>query len=235
LLGGGGLYGVNVARGTKPGDSLYLAKILSEKAQFAITFNEKDKAKLNMEFAGNRAEEMDQVLSEPNSDNKDAKVEQLLNDFNNEISQAKTRLEKIAPAVAANNKSEQAGDNPTAETPNEDSSVFSANLGKDNAGLDLSDEVKKEEPQPVAEPALPSAPTSTPAKTEQSASSTETLKPADTKTILDQAKDSLNKEDYNDTLNKLDEATNVITQVSDKGQVKGEAENATTTAPVPEK
>src|SRR3989338_7524674 len=59
-----GIGGVYASKNSKPGDSLYIAKIISEKAKFAITFDEEDKAKLGVEFAVNRAREMKLVLDE---------------------------------------------------------------------------------------------------------------------------------------------------------------------------
>jgi len=61
VIGVGGVY---ESKNSKPGDSLYIAKIISEQAQLAMTFNDKDKARLGLEFATNRAKEITQVLEE---------------------------------------------------------------------------------------------------------------------------------------------------------------------------
>ena len=53
-----------MAEKTKPGDSLYIAKIVSEKTQYALTFDDKSKAQLGLQFATNRVEEMNKVLAE---------------------------------------------------------------------------------------------------------------------------------------------------------------------------
>lgn len=92
-----GIGGVYVSKNSKPGDSLYIAKIISEKAQLAITFNEKEKAKLGLEFATNRAKEITQVLQESKESEKkkDEKVEQLSQNFKKEISQVRNRLTTI--------------------------------------------------------------------------------------------------------------------------------------------
>ena len=82
-----GVGGVYASKNSKPGDSLYIAKIISEKAQLAMTFDEKGKAKLGLEFATNRAKEITQVLEEQNypEDQKTQKVEQLTQNFKKEI------------------------------------------------------------------------------------------------------------------------------------------------------
>src|SRR3989339_293021 len=79
VLLGGGFFSLNAAKDTKPGDSLYIAKIISEKTQFALTFNEKKKVKLGIEFAGNRAKEITQVLSEEGD--VEIRVEKLKDNF----------------------------------------------------------------------------------------------------------------------------------------------------------
>ena len=61
---GGSVLSLRAARNTTPGDSMYIAKILSEKTQYALTFNEKSKAKLGLEFAGNRVKEINKVLAQ---------------------------------------------------------------------------------------------------------------------------------------------------------------------------
>ena len=80
VIGVGGVY---ASKNSKPGDSLYIAKIISEKAQFVMTFNEKDKAKLGLEFATNRAKEITQVLEESKEpeDSKGKTVEKLKQNF----------------------------------------------------------------------------------------------------------------------------------------------------------
>src|SRR3989344_6126605 len=86
---GSGILSIKASRDTKPCDSLYIAKIISEKTHQAITFDEKEKAKLEIKFAGNRADEIAKVLEQDNSEKKGDRVEKLTNDFKKEISAAK--------------------------------------------------------------------------------------------------------------------------------------------------
>ncbi|MFH1233829.1 MAG: DUF5667 domain-containing protein [Patescibacteria group bacterium] len=134
LLIVGGLVSVHASHNTKPGDSLYIAKIINEKAQFAIAFNEKEKTKLNLEFAINRAKEINQLLDEPAivELDKNQKVQKLTSNFKKEISQAKIRLNKINVVSGSQTK--------------EDSQFFSANLGKDNQRMEISEPMKPPPP-----------------------------------------------------------------------------------------
>ncbi|RLC36908.1 hypothetical protein DRH27_04535, partial [Candidatus Falkowbacteria bacterium] len=135
---GSGIISLRAARNTKPGDSFYIAKIFNEKAHQVFTFNEEEKARLGLEFAGNRAEELSQVLVEPGNGDKEEKVEKLVNNFKKEISVAKTRIEKInfkakSEEEPAEEMAEATG--PAAEE--DDLRVFSANADKDENGIQI--------------------------------------------------------------------------------------------------
>ncbi len=209
-LFGSGVASIYAARGAKPGDSLYIAKIISEKAQLAITFGEEKKAKLGLEFASNRAKEMSQVLiEEGNSEDKKEATEKLEEDFKKEIKVAKNRLKKMNIIKEDNGR--------------EDDEVFSANLGRENKGMEIYDQNKGNEKKEDV-------------KTENkqvAATSTvkEEIKNEETgiKSVLDQAEKMFIEKDYNGTVNKLEEAGKIINgEVDNKGEVKGESENTAT-------
>jgi len=89
---GGSIMSINASRNTTPGDSLYIAKKISEKTQFALTFSDKKKAQLNVSFAKNRAKEIAQVMQDETTEQeKQVVVARLKVDFNKEISNVKTR------------------------------------------------------------------------------------------------------------------------------------------------
>ena len=209
-----GIGGVYASKNSKPGDSLYIAKIISEKAQFAITFNDKDKAKLGLEFATNRAKEITQILRESKEpdDKKDEKVEQLTQNFKKEISQVKNRLTTIKEAGNKDNQNQ-------AEEPE----VFGANLSKDDQRMEISDqakpeEVKKEEIVLEGE----SEPTAT--TTEENLSSSGEA--------LEEVEKMFDEKDYSGTIDKIKEVKQIINQESDnfdEGEVKGVSETATST------
>jgi len=108
-----------------PADSpLYIAKTISERAQLAATFDETAKARLNLEFASQRAAEAQQINT--NSEDQQAKnnqLQQLSSNFKQEIDSARARISKIKPTT------------PNA-TP-DDSGVVSAQSGKDDKGIQV--------------------------------------------------------------------------------------------------
>ena len=206
FLAGGTFTSVRVARNTKPGDSLYIAKIASEKTQFALTFDQKEKAKLGISFANNRVDEINQVLAETSSDSNNAKVDTLIKDLKEQIGDVKTRIAKISPtAVNQNNNAE------------EGSEVFSASFSKDANGLQISDNNGITETKAAASTTAMAKATSTPA----------TSSIASTATILEEAKQLLDEDKYNDTLKKLDQADKSVTQ-ADQTEAKNDPATSTT-------
>jgi len=217
----GGILSLNASRDTKPGDSLYIAKIINEKAQIAFTFDEKKKAQLGLDFASNRAEELDQILAGENNQGKNDKVEKLVSNFKKEISGVKSRLEKIAKEEGSDSNSE------------EEAFVFSANIEKEENGIQISisdtglEDNALEIDQEVAIDESENQDTALDLPKES-----EVLKEVfnNPKQIIAEAKNLLNKEDYNGTLNRLEEADKAISQMNpEEDQNVEEAEQATST------
>jgi len=207
---GGGLFGATASKGTKPGDSLYVAKRISEKTQLALTFGEKEKAQLRIDFAGNRVEEIEQVLADNKENNAETKktVNDLVNNVKSEVGAAKNGLQKINKNAKIETKvTEKATKTPNnlgevknVAVKNDEDEVFSANLGKDKSGISTSEKeeavIKKEE---------------------------------DSKTLLTQAKESLKSDDVASTLSVLEKVDEAIDKAVDSGEVKGVSEEVATT------
>ena len=241
----GGILGLQAAKNAIPGDSLYIAKIVREKTKFALTFNDKNKARLGLEFAGNRAKEINQVLANADvSENKDEKVEKLMIDFHKEMSATKTRLEKInqnnkeIPVVSPDDNLEQEQDNVVetelAKNDEEDSHVFSANLGKDENGLQIYD---INESKNINTDTATNSEDITFVNDDQNASTTESestegesteTSTASPEEILKQAGDSLEDDDIGATLILMEEAGQVVDQQVDEQGVD-ESGSATST------
>lgn len=228
FLVGGTTGSLVIAQSTKPGDSLYIAKLISERTRTSFTFDEKEKVKLNMEFASNRIREIEQILAEPNKPAEETvkKVDDLEKNFKQEIASAKSGIEKIEK-----NKTAKTISNPRVETKppvavetsnpvdnkkEEPSKIFSANLGKTNEGMQVA-EGQKESIEPektVSQPEI-----------NQTFGST-------TKAIIDEAETLINSKDYKteDITSKLNEAIASLSDTSDnKGEVKGVTESASST------
>lgn len=190
---------VYASRNSRPGDSLYIAKLISQKTQLAITFNENDKAKLSLGFAANRAKEITQVLKD-SSDSDTTKVETLTKDFKKEISQAKTNLSAIKSTTPQNKEDEQ---------------VFGANLGKDDQGMEIAEPAKPE----IKENNEITVASSTPASKQADQILEEAEKMFDEKDY----DGAINKlEEVNKIINQADNG-------NESGQVKGESETASST------
>jgi hypothetical protein len=241
FIASAGMASIRASQGTKPGDSLYIAKIVSEQAQFALTFNEQEKAKLSMQFASNRAEELSKVLAEKNDGDKSAQVEDLVNNFRQEISDVKSRLAEITPAAVLTTDNDQSAkdvannEKPTSTTStnsnvasNENIHFYSANISKDNAGVQISQPNQKASTSSTAKPDDSSATTSNATSTAVGNQPANNSDSNDPQTILKQAEEMLDKNNYSETLNKLDEADKTINQLS-AGQVNSQSDNATTT------
>jgi hypothetical protein len=222
-----GTASIIAARETKPGDSLYAAKIAGEKAQLAFTFNEDDKTKLNMEFAGNRAEEISKILAETPSDKKDETVDNLVNDFKKEINSVRTRLEKNKPVenppIAKKTEADKSVNVNTENKDNlkgESGRFFGADIGKEDKGVEVSGSIGTNKTEET---------TTTPVAIDKPAVSTTTPKKLDDpQALLEEAKVFLDNKNYSETLNKLEEADKAISQVGQE-PVKEEAKTATTT------
>lgn len=61
---GSGVFGWQASQDTKPGDTMYMAKRLGERAQGMVTFGDTSIAKLNLELASKRVAELKQVTAD---------------------------------------------------------------------------------------------------------------------------------------------------------------------------
>ena len=223
LVIGGSALSLEASRWPNPGSSLYIARVVSEKAQLAITFNEQKKAKLDFQFTNNHIKDITADLAKVNEDNQ-VKAAELTQNFKKEIATAKTKLRAI--------KSTPETEGASAE---EDIRVFSANLGKEEKGLQVAipDYLNEPEEAPIAE--------SDNTINSQGATSTEAvgLEQAvnDTKIneahqILVEAEELFDEKDYDGTLDKLQEAENIVENIDnldDAGEVQGIRDEASST------
>jgi hypothetical protein len=91
LIVGGGFYDR-----LKPNDSLYIARIISEKARLNTTFDQEDRELLLARFASSHARDIANILmdSEFNTEENQDRVEELNYSFQNEISKVRDSVEK---------------------------------------------------------------------------------------------------------------------------------------------
>ncbi|MDD5290719.1 MAG: DUF5667 domain-containing protein [Patescibacteria group bacterium] len=227
LIVAGSAFSVGAARLTKPDSSLYIARIISEKAQLAVTFGEEKKAKLSFKFANDHAKDITEILAKTDSGDEagKSKTEKLSENFKNEMKVAKTKLKEMGAAPSKT------------EGGSEEDKVFSANLGREERGVQVSEPQKEEI---VAESNQTETGEVGIIKTEGAEKATNTPAkeagghPADlgdAHKILEEAEELFNEKDYGGTLNKLEEANNIVNNVGleDRGEVKGASDGATST------
>ncbi len=154
-----GVVGIRASEKTTPNDVLYIAKIISEKTEYAATFNEKSKAQLNVQFAKNRATELSAMASaSTDEENPDPRVQELSDSFKKEIASVRERLNKLQeaeakqatidaqaqakPKLKVNNKATVKSTTPEGTEVKGDSNnegeVFSADSSKDEKGIEIS-------------------------------------------------------------------------------------------------
>lgn len=227
--GGGSIYAAN---NSKPGDSLYIARIVSEQAQLAITFNSEKKEQLGLKFANDRAITITQVLSETNSEDNHEKVEKLTGDFKKEIGLVRSKISIIRNSQ--NNVAKIDSNESDANTQSEE--VFSANLSKDDKGVQISEPNKQvEESKPGDD--LKNNQTEKVETNIASSSVQEEVKSAelntDASTIVAEAEKLFDEKNYNGAYDQLQKVDNIIKNGTDNpsdssGEVKGVSESATT-------
>lgn len=88
---GGWVVAVNAASGSVPGDALYPVKIATERVQLRLTTSSEQRAKLHIEFAGRRLEEVGAVQSSARA-GKSVRVQSALESFRKEIASAQTEI-----------------------------------------------------------------------------------------------------------------------------------------------
>lgn len=216
----GGAASLLAARGTKPGDSFYIAKVVSEKTRYTFTFGDKEKAKLAVEFATNRTKEITQILEEENGE-KEKKVEKLSSNFKREISVAKKKLGKIGISL---DKEEEV-------------KVFGANLEKDNVGLQVAEQVAEtasgDNPACLASQCEAGGSEVAEEKIKEPALATSTAVSTDgdikIKDVFSEAEKLFDEKNYNATLDKLAEVNRAIDKEAAGEEANGENGSATTT------
>lgn len=154
-----GVVGIRASQKTTPHDVLYIAKIISEKTEYAATFDEKAKAQLNVQFAKNRAAELSMIVGDSKETNStDPRVKELSDSFKKEIASVRERLTRLQEEEArqatieaqtqsrpklniTNKKNVESEDPASAKTPADttgESDVFSADSSKDEKGIEIS-------------------------------------------------------------------------------------------------
>jgi len=223
----GGVFSTRAARDIKPGGSLFIARIISEKAQLAITFNKEEKNKLGIKFASDHAKEITRVLAETDlSEENKIKTDKLTQDFKREINEVRNKLREMNIAKEEGVKEEI----------NEgEADVFSANLKREEEGVKLyfpksGESEESDQAEDDSEQAISKEEVATSTGETFNADSGANLE--DAHKILEEAEELFDEKDYDGAEDKLEEVDAIIEGVdsySEEGEVKGADEIATTT------
>lgn len=128
-LVGSSAYSHLLLANTKPSDSLYIARELSEKAKLSTILNTEEREKMENQFAVNNVQDIITVLSDPSFKDEEeiAKLSTKLNEEIKTVKKAVARKEQ--PAVQKVDTEEMVVNN--------DDQVFSATTLKDEIGLSI--------------------------------------------------------------------------------------------------
>ncbi len=182
-----GMIGYNASQSTKPGDSLYVAKRVSERAQFMLAFSDAEKTKLNVEFAAKRVQEMQDVIADQGmsiATDQPTQLADLKASAKAEIQTAKERMSRNTPVIAKSSPvTAKAPVKKPATNKNLDNQEFiAAEATKDNQRVDIS---LPDLPEPVV--------------------ATRTIE-----TVIDEADKLIDKNDLEGATKKLDEINQLI-------------------------
>jgi predicted nucleic acid-binding protein len=97
----GSLFSNQIFGNTKPNDSLYIARIISEKAKLNTMFNSEDRNKLAVQYATEHAQEISAVMADPKFNNESNKeqVAKLNESFSQEINNVKSHISYLSTKV----------------------------------------------------------------------------------------------------------------------------------------
>lgn len=98
LLLGASVFGDKVFSQAKPNDSLYIARVISEKVKLNTVFDTKTRDELAVKFAASHAKDISQVLANPefNTEDNQVEVDRLSGEFVKEIETVKTKMTSLA-------------------------------------------------------------------------------------------------------------------------------------------
>lgn len=192
LLVGASVFGHLAFNRTKPNESLYIARIISEKAKLSTIFDSQQREKLEVQFAANHAEAITEILAgtvidESNQD----QVAMLNKKFNQEVDTMRAKIAAAKPVSAPA---------ATVATPTpsmEEEDVVVAGNGKEDKGLQL--EIKND--------GNDTAVTATNTTEVMVEASPVSKAPAE---ILEEAKTLFDNKEYDSALDKLKEVKELI-------------------------
>jgi len=212
----GSLFANTVFGGAKPNDTLYIARLISEKAKLGTIFNTQQRDKLAAQFATERAQDISAVLADPeiNNNNNQAQIAQLSASFNNEINTVKDHLSRLSSENAGASKSQVSQATNTKIKADQtatgsDGSVSIAGDGKNVNALQIFKDPNLKANWTATSTATSSA-SSTTATDTVTIDGVKTGTSSATQKILDDAQKLFDQKSYQEALDKLKEVDQLI-------------------------
>jgi hypothetical protein len=218
LLLSGSFFSRNLFLNTKPNDSLYIARIISEKVRVNTTMDSDARNKLAMQYATEHAQDITKVLADPTFNNEANKVQvaKLNDSFKAEVATMQTKINNIDAQEVVSNKVvavvPQVPAKINAATKNDNDNVVIADNARDKTGIQL-DSSSKAGKEVVVEPAKATGivPTKAATTTDTTSSTSQTVvKPNSANKILDEAQKLFDNKDYSEASKKLQEVEAII-------------------------
>jgi hypothetical protein len=199
---GAGLYSHQAFTQTKPNDSLYIARVVSERAKLSTVLNSNDRNKLAVKFSLEHAKDISTVLADPsfNNDSNQDQVARLSESFNRELENVKSRISYLKPKAPV-----QVGDNSelVATTSYEGEAFSMAGVEKTDAGLQVF-------PGSLEINETPEMATTASTSTSEAPTSSTVIEVASPASILEEARQYSDNKDYLKASEKLKEVSELI-------------------------
>jgi len=204
----------------KPNDSLYIARIISERARLNTILNPGERDRMAAKFATNHARDITTVLANPqfNTEENSVAVEKLNESFTKEIETAKNKIVRINERSAAQeqNISEPANQSSSTKIENNDDliSIAIKDTYITEKGIEINDTQTKTEPSATTTKSNPepisNLATSTEVATDAANKYLEKTPEKTSDQIIKEAIELFERKDYESVINKLDQINNSL-------------------------
>ncbi len=235
LVVGGGV-SARATKNIKPGNSLYIARVLSEKTQVAMTWNKEEKAKKDMKFAQIHAKDITDVLADPSFDhveNKE-KAEKLTLNFRQNLNTVKEKMEEINKIRKENRTQDETKEDDIMVSlgnieKNDEGKIHTVDSGKGDEGMEFYETdfgkeekpLEKEEKEPEEIKIIPMPIIETITSTEEIIIEQATTTENTIEDTIKKAGETLEAKDFEETKNMLEKVDEIINRMEEEGIVKG--------------
>lgn len=214
ILLSGSLFGHQLFNQAKPNDSLYIARIISEKARLTTVLNSEARGKMEAQFAADHAQDIANTLADTNfnNDSNQDQVAKLNESFGREIATVKTRINHLNETSKLEaSKLSSVSQIPTPVT---EPAVLIANTLKDNQGVQVFENPTASITTPVLDfkkaTLTPSLDIDNVTATLSADIISQDSVFVDADKILDEAKKLFDEKDYDKAIDKLKEVDEII-------------------------